>query len=92
MNATENKEAWVTAQQVADHFGFSKRHVFELIHAGMPSSKLGNSRRFLLSVCDEWALAQSSHKPVPTPAPRRRAQNTKPVRRVRRVPQVGDAA
>ena len=92
MNATESKEQWVTAEQLADHFGVSKRHVFELIRAGMPSSKLGGSRRFLLSICDEWAVAQTTEQPVDIRTPRRRAQVTKPVRRARRVPLVGDAA
>jgi hypothetical protein len=92
MNATESKEQWVTAEQLADHFGVSKRHIFELIRAGMPSSKLGGSRRFLVSICDEWAVAQSTAQPIDVRTPRRRPQDTKPVRRTRRVPQVGDVA
>lgn len=61
-NTVTKTERWVDADAVAAHFGVSRRHIFVLLHEGLPSSKLGNSRRFLLSECDEWARLQ--HQPL----------------------------
>lgn len=50
----------VSASELADHYGVSRAHVYNLMNRGMPSVKLGRSRRFRLSETDSWLEGQQS--------------------------------
>lgn len=49
----------VSAAEVADHYGVSRAHVYNLLARGMPSVKVGRCRRFRLSDVDAWLDAQN---------------------------------
>lgn len=44
----------VTADQLADHYGIARSTVYALMKRGMPSLKVGASRRFRLADCDAY--------------------------------------
>ena len=48
-----DKEQWVTVQDVADHFGYSKAWVYRHLPL-IPHVKMGKSYRFKLSLVDKW--------------------------------------
>jgi hypothetical protein len=52
-------EPWVSKQQLADHYGYSKRWVELRVAEGMPAHWRGGQRRFLLSEVDPWLEKQS---------------------------------
>ncbi|UGS35246.1 hypothetical protein DSM104329_01632 [Capillimicrobium parvum] len=47
-------QPWVAERVVANHFGVSGRTVRRWQTQGMPSRMVGGSRRYRLSICDEW--------------------------------------
>lgn len=51
----------LNADQTAEHYGVSRAHVYNLMTRGMPSVKLGRSRRFRLSETDAWLDAQATN-------------------------------
>lgn len=49
----------LTAAELADHYGVSRAHVYNLMNRGMPSVKLGAARRFRVDEVDAWLDAES---------------------------------
>lgn len=48
-------ETYLTIEQVAERFGVSEKTVSRWVDSrGLPSRKVGNVRRFLLSEVDAW--------------------------------------
>lgn len=56
----------LNADETAEHYGVSRAHVYNLMHRGMPSVKLGRSRRFRLSQCDAWLDAEAANTSTET--------------------------
>lgn len=48
----------ITAGDLADRWGCSRQHVYNLLHRGLPSLKLGRSRRFRVADAEAWLEAQ----------------------------------
>lgn len=44
----------VSSDQLAEHLGLSRATVYALLNRGMPSLKVGRSRRFRLAEVDAW--------------------------------------
>lgn len=51
-------DSYVTAAELADHWGISRQHVYRLLHQGLPSVTFGRARRFRLDAVDAWAEAR----------------------------------
>lgn len=47
-------EPWVSRKELAEHLGVCLKTVDNLVRAGMPSLKLGKSRRFRVSAVEGW--------------------------------------
>lgn len=48
----------VSAAELAEHYGVSRATVYNLLDRGLPSIKIGRSRRFRLDATDAWLDAQ----------------------------------
>lgn len=58
-------EPFVTDEVVADHMGVTRMTIYRWTkNLGMPTHKIGGSRRFKLSEVDAWAMARCT-SPVP---------------------------
>lgn len=55
-----NVPQFLTAAELAQQYGISRAHVYNLMARGLPSVKLGRSRRFRLAECDQWLDAQQA--------------------------------
>lgn len=44
----------ITAGELAAHWCCSRQHVYNLLHRGLPSLKLGRSRRFRVAAAESW--------------------------------------
>lgn len=54
-----DEEPFVTDVEVAEHLGVTRMSVYRWTkNLGLPSHKLGRSRRFKLSEVDAWATAR----------------------------------
>lgn len=49
-----------TPAECAERLRISRRQVFYLIQAGMPSRKVGSSRRLVAEEVDAWLLSQAA--------------------------------
>jgi excisionase family DNA binding protein len=50
----EHREPWITKRELAEHLGISTRWIDRRIQMGLPSTLLGNRRRFQLSAVEAW--------------------------------------
>lgn len=50
----------VSVTEVAAHYGVSRATIYNLLDRGLPSIKIGRSRRFRLSDTDAWLEAQQA--------------------------------
>jgi HTH domain len=48
----EHREPWITKRELAEHLGISTRWIDRRIQMGLPSTLLGNRRRFQLSAVE----------------------------------------
>lgn len=53
-----DRHPYMTADQLAEHLGISRAHVYNLLDRGLPSVKVGRCRRFRLSDVDAWLEGQ----------------------------------
>lgn len=44
----------VTAAELASHWGVSRAHIYNLLHLGLPSVKVGQCRRFNIPDATAW--------------------------------------
>lgn len=51
----------ITAAQLAERWGCSRAHVYNLVARGLPSVKLGRARRFSLYDCAAFVAAHREH-------------------------------
>lgn len=58
MASTFTDSRLVSAAEIAAHYGICRAHVYNLIDRGLPSVKIGRSRRFRLADTDAWLDAQ----------------------------------
>lgn len=49
-----------TYSEVAERLGFSVRTIHNLVKEGLPSRKIGRSRRFIAAEVDAWLLERES--------------------------------
>jgi excisionase family DNA binding protein len=47
----------LTADQLAQRWGCSRAHIYNLMKRGMPSLKIGACRRFRPAECEAWCEA-----------------------------------
>ena len=47
-------EPWVTVNELAAHFGVSRRWLYDRLDDGMPSAKIARGRRFKISKVEPW--------------------------------------
>lgn len=44
----------ITANELAERWGISRASIYNLIHRGLPSVKIGRARRYDPTACDAW--------------------------------------
>ena len=52
----------LSAAELAEHYGICRASVYNLLNQGLPSIKIGRSRRFRLAEVDAWLDAQAQPK------------------------------
>ena len=51
----------LSAPQLAERWGVSRAHVYNLMKRGLPAVKIGRCRRFRLADCEAWIAGEVPH-------------------------------
>ena len=57
-HGADSEPRFITAAELADRWGISRQHVYNLLRQGLPSVTIGRARRFRTDVVDAWIEAQ----------------------------------
>lgn len=60
MSTSTDSARLFTAGELAEHYSLSRATIYNLMDRGMPSVKIGRSRRFRLAAVDQWLEAQQA--------------------------------
>jgi excisionase family DNA binding protein len=57
--SSPERSAWVDSRALARHLSVPRSTVYNLLKAGMPSLKLGRSRRFNIEAVEAWLIERN---------------------------------